>query len=121
MDTDRRGGDMRAPHDVTRMKTPPAHPGELLLNEFLEPRGISQRDFARRLGVSYSLLNDVIRAHRSVSADLALRLSLAFQTSPQFWLSLQQDWDLWQAWQRKGGEIGKLHSISDDREGRDGN
>ena len=75
----------------------PTHPGEMLLEEFLKPLGISQVAFARRLGVSFPRLNGVIRGRRAVTPDTALRLERVTGTSAAFWLGLQQDWDLWHA------------------------
>jgi len=76
---------------------PPTHPGEILLEEFLRPLGISQVAFARQLGVSFPRLNGVIRGRRGVTADTALRLEQVTGTSAAFWLGRQQDWDLWHA------------------------
>ncbi len=76
---------------------PPTHPGEMLLEEFLKPLGISQSAFAIRLGVSFPRLNEIIRAKRSVTPDTALRLARVLGMSADFWLGLQQDWDLWHA------------------------
>jgi antitoxin HigA-1 len=74
---------------------PPTHPGEMLLEEFLKPLGISQSAFAIRLGVSFPRLNEIIRGKRSVTPDTALRLARVLGMSADFWLGLQQDWDLW--------------------------
>jgi antitoxin HigA-1 len=76
---------------------PPTHPGEMLLEEFLKPLGISQSAFAIRLGVSFPRLNEVIHAKRGVTPDTALRLARVTGMSADFWLGLQQDWDLWHA------------------------
>lgn len=76
---------------------PPTHPGEMLLEEFLRPMGISQSAFAQQLGVSFPRLNEVINARRSVTPDTALRLAQVTGMSADFWLGLQQDWDLWHA------------------------
>jgi len=76
---------------------PPTHPGEMLLEEFLRPLGISQSAFAIRLGVSFPRLNEIIRGKRSVTPDTALRLARVLGMSADFWLGLQQDWDLWHA------------------------
>ncbi|HEX3529506.1 MAG TPA: HigA family addiction module antitoxin [Thermoanaerobaculia bacterium] len=76
---------------------PPTHPGEMLLEEFLKPLGISQSAFAIRLGVSFPRLNEIIRGKRSVTPDTALRLARVLGMSADFWLGLQQDWDLWHA------------------------
>jgi antitoxin HigA-1 len=80
---------------------PPTHPGEMLLEEFLKPLGISQSAFSIRLGVSFPRLNEVIRGKRGVTPDTALRLARVTGMSADFWLGLQQDWDLWHALRSK--------------------
>lgn len=74
----------------------------MLLEEFLKPLGISQSAFAIRLGVSFPRLNEIIRGKRSVTPDTALRLARVLGMSADFWLGLQQDWDLWHALHGKG-------------------
>ncbi len=69
----------------------------MLLEEFLRPLGLPQTTFAARLGVSYPRLNEIIRGKRSVTPDTALRLERVLGMSAEFWLGLQQDWDLWHA------------------------
>lgn len=76
---------------------PPTHPGEMLLEEFLKPLGISQSAFAIQLGVSFPRLNEIVRGKRSVTPDTALRLAQVTRMSADFWLGLQLDWDLWHA------------------------
>lgn len=76
---------------------PPPHPGEMLFEEFLKPLGISQVEFAARLGVSYPRLNELIHGKRGVTPDTALRLERVLGMAADFWLTLQQDWDLWHA------------------------
>ena len=76
---------------------PPTHPGEMLVEEFLKPLGISQAAFAIRLGVSFPRLNEIVRRKRGVTADTALRLERVLGMPADFWLGLQQDWDLWHA------------------------
>ncbi|OJA00947.1 addiction module antidote protein, HigA family [Rickettsiella grylli] len=73
----------------------PAHPGEMLLKEFLEPLGLSQKSFSDHIGWTYTRLNEIINKHRGITADSALTLAEAFQTEPEFWLNLQSSWDLW--------------------------
>jgi antitoxin HigA-1 len=87
-----RPGERRLPKHL-----PPTHPGEMLLEEFLKPLGVSQSAFAIRLGVSFPRLNEIIRGKRSVTPDTALRLARVLGMSADFWLGLQQDWDLWHA------------------------
>jgi len=79
----------------------PTHPGEMLLEEFLKPMGITQSDFAIRLGVSFPRLNEIIKGRRGVTPDTALRLAKVLGMSADFWLGLQLDWDLWNAMQSK--------------------
>ncbi|MFU8888856.1 MAG: HigA family addiction module antitoxin [Trueperaceae bacterium] len=69
----------------------------MLREEFLEPLGISQVAFAKRLGVSFQRLHASIRGRRAVTPDTALRLAWVTGTSAGFWLGLQQDWELWHA------------------------
>jgi addiction module HigA family antidote len=75
----------------------PTHPGEMLLKEFLEPLGMTQKDFAEHIGWTFARLNEIIRSKRGVSADSALTLAEAFSIEPEFWLNLQISWDLWHA------------------------
>lgn len=88
---------------------PPTHPGEMLLEEFIKPLGISQSALALRLGVSFPRLNEITRRKRAVTPDTALRLARVVGMSADFWLGLQQDWDLWHAMRGKGAaEIAAL-------------
>jgi antitoxin HigA-1 len=73
---------------------PPLHPGEVLLEEFLKPLGISQNKLALNMHVASQKINEIVRGKRSITADTALRLSIALNTSPEFWLGLQNDFDL---------------------------
>ena len=72
----------------------PTHPGEVLLEEFLDPMGLTQMDLARHLGVPIQRINEVVRGRRGVSAETAWLLSQAFGTTPEFWLNLQMNHDL---------------------------
>ena len=69
----------------------------MLLEEFVKPLGISQSALAVRLGISFPRLNEIIRKKRGVTPDTALRLGRVLGMSADFWLGLQQDWDLWHA------------------------
>lgn len=91
---------------------PPTHPGEMLLEEFLKPLAISQSAFAIRLGVSFPRLNEIIRGKRAVTPDTALRLARVTGMSADFWLGLQQDWDLWHALRsKKAKRIAELEPL----------
>jgi addiction module HigA family antidote len=70
-------------------KLPPIHPGEILMEEFLEPMGISQYRLAKNISVAPRRINEIIHGKRFVTADTALRLGRFFGMSPQFWLNLQ--------------------------------
>ena len=72
----------------------PVHPGEILQKEFLEPMGISQNKLALALHVPARRINEIVLGKRSITADTALRLARYFRMSPQFWLSLQMDYEL---------------------------
>ena len=75
-------------------KFPPLHPGEVLLEEYLKPKGISQNRLALSMRVPARRINEIILDKRGISADTALRLSLAIGTTPEFWMGLQTDFDL---------------------------
>jgi addiction module HigA family antidote len=76
---------------------PPTHPGEMLMEEFLKPLGISQVELAKLIGVSYPRVNELIHSKRGMTPDTALRLERLFGMEAQFWLNLQLAWDLYQA------------------------
>ena len=80
---------------------PAIHPGEILLEEFLKPLTLGQVEAARQLGISLNRLNEIVLGKRGVTADTALRLAQLLDTSPQFWMRLQADWDLQQAIRRR--------------------
>ncbi|MEE7545907.1 HigA family addiction module antidote protein [Xanthomonas sp. Kuri4-1] len=76
---------------------PNIHPGEVLLEEFLEPLGISQNALARATGVSPRRINEIVLGKRGISADSAVRLAAALGTTERFWLGLQSDYELEEA------------------------
>ena len=75
-------------------KLQPIHPGEVLLEAFLKPMGLSQNRVALDIRVPARRINEIVHGKRRITADTALRLSRFFGTSPQFWLGLQMDYDL---------------------------
>jgi len=84
----------------------------MLLEEFIKPLGISQSELANRLGISFPRLNEVVRGKRTVTPDTALRLARVVGMSADFWLGLQQDWDLWQATHGESAkEIARLEPL----------
>jgi addiction module HigA family antidote len=79
---------------MSEEKLAPIHPGEVLLEEFLKPMGLSQNRLAIDIGVPAKRINEIVLGKRRVSADTALRLGRYFEMSPQSWLGLQMDYDL---------------------------
>ena len=75
-------------------KLPPIHPGEILIEEFLKPMGISQYRVAKDISVPPRRINEIVHGKRAITADTALRLGRFFNMSPQFWLNLQNRYDL---------------------------
>ena len=78
----------------------PAHPGEILKELCLEPLGLTVTRAAEALGVARKTLSELINARSGVSPEMAIRLSKAFRTTPEFWLNLQQQYDLWHVRQK---------------------
>jgi addiction module HigA family antidote len=88
----------------------------MLLEEFVKPLDLTQVELARLLDVSYPRLNEIIKGRRSVTPDTALRLSRVLGMSADFWLGLQQDWDLWHAMNSpEAKQINRLKPISRDQ------
>jgi addiction module HigA family antidote len=75
-------------------KLNPVHPGEVLLEEFLKPMDLSQNRLSLEIGVHPRRINEIVLGKRRITADTALRLARYFGTSPQFWMGLQNDYDL---------------------------
>ena len=92
---------------------PPTHPGEMLREEFLKPLEMTQTELAERIGVSYVRVNELVNEKCGVTPDTALRLSRLLNTTPEFWLNGQQNWDLWHAMQRpQAKEIERIEPVS---------
>jgi addiction module HigA family antidote len=79
---------------MKKSRIPPVHPGEILLEEFLKPMGISQNKLALDMRVPPRRINEIVHGRRRITADTALRLGRYFGMSAQFWLGLQMDYDL---------------------------
>ena len=73
----------------------PTHPGEMLLEEFLTPMGITQKDLADNIEVPYQRINEIVNGRRGITPSTALRLAKFFDMSPDFWMNLQLRWDLY--------------------------
>jgi len=94
-----------------RRRLAPIHPGEVLLEEFLKPHGITQYRLAKELSVPPRRINEIAHGKRSISADTALRLARYFGTSEQFWLNLQARYDLEMERDRLGDRLLKEVSV----------
>ena len=88
----------RAPRLVSRRT--PVHPGYFLDTRFLKPLGITQQALATSLGISRRRVNELVRGHRGITADTAVRLARFFGNEATFWMQLQCDWDLHEAAKR---------------------
>lgn len=77
------------------MKNKPTSPGEILFEEFLKPLGMTQKELAYHLDCDYKVVNRIINEKSSVTAEMALKLAMAFDTTPDFWLNSQMALDLW--------------------------
>jgi len=86
-------------------RLPNIHPGEVLLEEFLKPMGISQYRLAKDTGISPMRISEIVRGKRSITADTALRLARYFGTSVKFWMGLQDDYEIEQARQKLAGRL----------------
>ena len=90
----------------------PTHPGEMLLEEFLSPMGISQRDLADNIHVPYQCINEIINGRRGITPSTALRLAKFFDMSADFWMNLQLRWDLYFTQQDENKVLEKIHPYS---------
>ncbi len=91
---------------MERKKRKPTHPGAILKRHYLEPLGLTVLALAKTLALSRKTISKIINENGSITPDIALRLSVALDTSPQLWLNLQQNYDLWRAsrtskWRRR--------------------
>lgn len=83
------------------MKRKPTSPGEILVEEFLKPLGLSQRELAEHLCCDYKVINRIVNERASVTPEMAVKLASAFETTPDFWLNAQMAMDLWELKDRK--------------------
>ena len=90
----------------------PTHPGEMLLEEFLKPMGLTQNDLANAIQVPYQRINEIVNGKRGISPSTALRLARVFKMTPDFWLNLQLRWDLYFAQQSEDTVLKGLRPLS---------
>jgi len=96
---------------MAKMKREPTHPGRIIKDDYLTPLSITLKDMATLLGVSRKTLSKIVNEHGSITPDMALRLSRAFDTTPDLWLNLQKNYDLWHA-ERNLQEWKKIKPLS---------
>ena len=91
---------------------PPIHPGEILMEEFLEPLDVSQNRLAVAIGVPPRRINEIVHGKRAITADTALRLGKYFGIDPQFWLNLQSRYEIELAHDRAAHEIDAIQPLA---------
>lgn len=89
----------------------PTHPGEMLLQEFLQPLRLTQRDLSTAINVPFQRVNEVVRGKRGVTPSTALRLSKFLGTSPDFWMNLQLRWDLYHSQRAEAEQIERIRPL----------
>jgi addiction module HigA family antidote len=90
----------------------PTHPGEMLLEEFLTPMGITQKDLADNIEVPYQRINEIVNGRRGITPSTALRLAKFFDMSADFWMNLQLRWDLYFAQQDENNVLERIQPYS---------
>jgi addiction module HigA family antidote len=89
----------------------PTHPGEMLLEEFLKPMALTQRDLAEGIHVPYQRVNEIVNGKRGITPSTALRLAKYFGNSEGFWMNLQLRWDLYHAREAEASELKKIQPV----------
>ncbi len=88
----------------------PTHPGAMLLLEFLEPMGLTQRELAEAIRVPYQRVNELVNGRRGITPSTALRLAKFFGMTPDFWMNLQLRWDLYHARAEESSDLAKIRA-----------
>lgn len=91
---------------------PPTHPGEMLLEEFLNPMGMTQRELADSIRVPYQRVNEIVNGRRGITPGTALRLAKFFSMSAGFWMNLQLRWDLYHAQRAEAEALETIQPLS---------
>lgn len=97
---------------MSNRKRRPTHPGEVLREDVLPGLGLTQGQFAELLGVSRRTVNEILQERRAVTVDMAHRLARALSTSPDVWMGLQQDVDLWDALEANKNEYDRIKPLN---------
>jgi addiction module HigA family antidote len=93
-------------------RLPNIHPGEILSEEFLQPLNITAYRLAKETNMPATRISDIVKGKRRITADTALRISKFFGNSPEFWLGIQNDYDLEEEKRKISRELDKIHSFS---------
>lgn len=96
---------------TTKQYNPP-HPGEVLFGLDMEPAGITIKALAEQIGVDRKTISRIINGHAGITAEMAILLSKVFKTTPELWLNMQKNYDLWHAEQRMKQRISKIKPFS---------
>ena len=89
----------------------PTHPGEMLLEEFLTPMGLTQRDLADGIRVPYQRVNELVNGRRGITPSTAVRLAKFFGTTPDLWMNLQLRWDLYHTQEAEARELERIKRV----------
>jgi len=90
----------------------PTHPGEMLIEEFLKPMKITQKQLSLSIHVPFQRINELVNGKRGITPSTALRFSAYFGNTPDFWMNLQQRWDLYWAQEKEANELHQIQSIA---------
>ena len=93
---------------MMELKRRPTHPGEILREEFLEPLGMTQTEFSRRIKVSFRTVNEILNEKRGISPEMSLKLARFLGTSEELWLNLQDKYDLFRARQKNRKALSEI-------------
>lgn len=96
---------------MRKMERQPTHPGNIIREDYLKPLAITISEFALALGISRKTLSKILNGRGAITPDMALRLSRAFNTTADFWLSLQKNYDLWMA-EHRSNDWQRVRSLS---------
>jgi len=97
---------------MTSKRLPPIHPGQILLEEFLEPLGLSQNELARMIKVSPRAINEIVLRRRGITGNMALRLARYFGTTPGYWMNMQTGYELELAQDKYEAEVAEIKPLS---------
>ncbi|MEW6115875.1 MAG: HigA family addiction module antitoxin [Nitrospirota bacterium] len=96
---------------MIEIKREPTHPGEILQEEFIAPLGLTQAGLAEKLKTTFRTVNEIVNKKRSVSPEMALKLAKLFGTSPELWLNLQSQYDLWKAKEKEKAILASIKPL----------